>query len=215
MKLRVLLAACVLGSTLPAVLPATSACAATPSGPHVGLVIRFSAGAPRDFCVPFEKGMTSYDLLKKSAFPLVVRDFGPGGIAVCAIAKQGQTDPNSCLPPCPKSGCVFWGFYLLDAHGAWTFSAQGASAHVVTAGEVDGWSFGTQTPKGGAPPGQPTTLAAVCEAAAAAAAVPAPGSSATPLHHGRLLPVAGLLALLLALGALAFAFTRARRRTPA
>jgi hypothetical protein len=62
------------------------------------------------------------------------------GNAVCGIEGQGCSSDN-CFCGMPN----YWSYWQLDKD-EWSYSAVGANTYEVTAGAVNGWSWGDQPP---------------------------------------------------------------------
>jgi len=101
---------------------------------QVGLVIRWSDGTEHTEIVTIPVDGTGLDALLAASVNVDSFDAG-WGISVCAIDGEG----------CPADDCFcdlehFWGYWNL-VDGAWVSSMIGASAHVPTDGDVDGWAW--------------------------------------------------------------------------
>lgn len=110
---------------------------------RAGLVVQFAEGQVYTACVRFaEANLTGYDLLARSS--LVVNSLtDPSlGTAVCGIENTG----------CPVEDCFcampeYWAYWQPGPAG-WAYAATGAAQAEVTAGSLNGWSWG----EGMAPP---------------------------------------------------------------
>ena len=157
-----------LAVTFVPVAGATSPCAAAAPGTHrAGMVVEFGDHTSKDFCVAFnEASITGYELLRRSGLPVKIQDYGGGNLTVCQIDGKGCDYPRRpCFCECVNAnkGCRFWGYYrIVGATGAWKFSDVGPGATAVHDGDIEGWRWGEQGPRGGAPPAG-TSLAKVCE----------------------------------------------------
>jgi hypothetical protein len=154
--------------------PSPSTTAASTAEHRAGLVVQTSDGAIRTHCVRFrEATISGYELLRRSAEPLIVQDFGNGSF-VCKIGDEGRDYPReSCTPPCPDTdSCTYWGYYRIDLGTTrWRFSELGAIDSVVSDGDIEGWHYGTHSLKGGSEPSTRPTLDDICAARTALAPV--------------------------------------------
>lgn len=209
---NVLVAAFVFAGTL-GVAPGLAPCAGVAQAQgtrHAGLVVQFERKPARTYCVEFtEDSISGLQLIERTGLQVALQDYGGGNIAVCAIDGEGCDYPRaSCWCRCADlNDCTIWGFYRLDARGAWTFSQKGAAITEVRDGDVHGWRFAKSTPTGGAPP-DATTLQKVC---ATGTRIQAGGVAARASERARA-PWAPLIVLAIVMGALAVLAMRERRR---
>lgn len=128
--------------------------------PQVGLVVALGPGRVEQACVPYEAGMTGYDVLARSPLGAsLVVDASNAGLAVCAIDGVG----------CPASNC-FCGFdgqrsfswsYWYRGGEQWVFAQRGAGARRAEPSGVEGWAWSEGVDAGGVePPDRP--FARVC-----------------------------------------------------
>jgi hypothetical protein len=106
-----------------------------------GLTITLPDGSSVFRCVEFSgESISGYDLLASSGL-VIDTSFNPSmGNAVCGIEGQGCSSDN-CFCGMPN----YWSYWQLDKD-EWSYSAVGANTYEVTAGAVNGWSWGDQPP---------------------------------------------------------------------
>jgi hypothetical protein len=106
-----------------------------------GLAITLPDGSSVFRCVEFSgESISGYDLLASSGL-VIDTSFNPSmGNAVCGIEGQGCSSDN-CFCGMPN----YWSYWQLDKD-EWSYSAVGANTYEVTAGAVNGWSWGDQPP---------------------------------------------------------------------
>jgi hypothetical protein len=141
-----------------------------------GLVVRFDDSRTETACVPFaEERINGYELLIRSGLAVTTEAQGMGAL-VCAIEATG-CPANDCLCQCRGGECVYWSYWR-QVESDWRYSAGGAAVSPITAGMVDGWSWGPSNLNAAAPP-PALTFAEICgEAAVGTTAVPEPAASA-------------------------------------
>jgi hypothetical protein len=108
---------------------------------QAGLAVTLPDGNTVLRCVEFSgESISGYDLLTTSGLQ-VVTSFSPGmGNAVCGIEEQG-CDRDNCFCGMPN----YWSYWHTD-DGEWVYSDEGADTYQVSAGSMDGWSWGDQAP---------------------------------------------------------------------
>lgn len=120
------------------------------------------------------------------------------GGALCRLAGTGPAG-GDCFAQYPR----FWGYWIGDGRGGWTWSGAGAATSTVRGGSVQAWVWSTGPDESSHR--RPPTLqfADVCAAGGPAAGATAAGSWASLLGGGA--------ALLAALGLVALAWRRRRQ----
>lgn len=192
-------------------LPAGAQPSPAPSARHrAALLVVFGDGSVREFCVPFgEERISGFDLLQRSGLDLRYEVHGGGDVTVCRIEGVGTDFPREdCFARCKNvnAGCVFWGYYRLDAKTRqWTFPTIGAADAVVRDGAVEAWRWGEQGVGGGNPPPE-AGFQRICANPIAARSAARTGSNAP--SPAALAAVGAIVAALVALGV---ARARARR----
>jgi hypothetical protein len=130
------------------------------------------------------------------------------GGALCRLAGTGPAG-GDCFAEYPR----FWGFWIGDGRGGWTWSSAGAASSTVRDGSVQAWvwSEGPDESSHRRPPA--LRFADVCTAGGGAAgASTAPGAARSGAGGAGWASVAGGgAALLAALGLVAVAWRRRRR----
>jgi len=105
---------------------------------RAGLIVRFSDGEIRTFCISFEEDTISgYDLLKKSNLNIGV-NFSGEGLAVCNIEGTGCPPDDSCLL-CQRPN--YWSYWHFNST-EWEYSLLGTGYYEIKNGDVDGWVWG-------------------------------------------------------------------------
>lgn len=115
----------------------SSACAS--SARRAALVVDTGAQELR-LCVVLPAGSVSgIDLIELASgqHGLQYR-LGYGGQGVCQLAGVGS-EGEECFTDSPE----FWGYWLGDGSGGWSWSSTGAGSVTVSPGDVQGWSYGT------------------------------------------------------------------------
>lgn len=110
---------------------------------QAGLVIQFPDGRVETACVAFDDdAITGLDLLNRSGLTVNV-DYSTGlGATVCKIGEIGCDAPGeSCFCQCMGAPCYYWNYWTLE-DGQWSYSPLGASSHLLSNGDVDGWVWG-------------------------------------------------------------------------
>ncbi len=103
---------------------------------YAGLVIRHGDGSVVTRCVAFEESSISgIELLYRSGLAVDAPTSGYGA-SVYGIDGEGTAEDWS-------SGRASWSYW--HVRGGWVFSPIGASSYSVKQGDVDGWSWGSQT----------------------------------------------------------------------
>ncbi|MDQ3955675.1 MAG: hypothetical protein M3285_09010 [Actinomycetota bacterium] len=114
-------------------------------GPHAVLVVdRGSQGGALDpFCVSLGEAEVSgrefIELAAQQYREVNQISFGHGGEAVCMLADVGTTE-DECLQP----GEPFWGYWRSEG-GRWEWSSEGITGTTVDDGDIEGWSWDTET----------------------------------------------------------------------
>lgn len=120
-------------------MPLHAACASAPG--HVALVIDLGdEGGDLEYCVAIsEREVTGIDVIELAGdqFGLEYR-LGFGGGAVCMLAGVGP-EGDDCFASHPD----FWGYWRGDGKGDWTWSSSGPGTSSVSAGDTEGWSWGS------------------------------------------------------------------------
>lgn len=108
---------------------------------RAGIVIRLSESETISKCVAFEdEDISGLELLERSGLTTQIRAEGMGSL-VCSINETG-CPANDCFCQCKGGGeCVYWSYWQESAEG-WQYARLGAGSYRVTAGEMDGWSWG-------------------------------------------------------------------------
>ena len=181
MRLRsvVLGAAVALAALAPVMVPAATgaaaACAATPDGPHAGLVVD-TGGHATSYCVSLDASAVSGIHLIQLAgeqYGLQYR-LGFGGQAVCQLGGVGP-DGDDCFADYPS----FWGYWHGSGDGGWAWATSGAASAMISDGERDGWSWGTGDSGSSHAPPPAESIGRICPASS-----PSPTPSPTPTHGG-------------------------------
>jgi len=115
-------------------------------GPNVaGLVVRLDDETVLTRCVAFtEDEINGYALLERSRLEFVASQSSGMGSAVCQIEGIGCPASN-CFCACQGSTCTYWSYWYVH-EGEWTYSPLGASSRRVRNGQIEGWSWGVDTP---------------------------------------------------------------------
>jgi len=108
-----------------------------------GLAVTLPDGSSILRCVEFSgESISGFEILANSGLQLNT-SFDPAkGNAICGIEGQGcETDNCFCGMP------NYWSYWHLDSENEeWAYSQVGSNTYQVTAGLVDGWSWGDQPP---------------------------------------------------------------------
>ena len=106
-----------------------------------GLAVTLPDGSSVFRCVEFSgESISGFDLLASSGL-VIDTSFNPSmGNAVCGIEGQGCKSDN-CFCGMPN----YWSYWHIE-NNEWAYSAVGANTYQVSAGGVDGWSWGDQPP---------------------------------------------------------------------
>lgn len=108
-----------------------------------GLAVTLPDGSTVLRCVEFNpEAISGFELLESSGLQLDT-SFDPAkGNAICGIEGQGCKSDN-CFCGMPN----YWSYWHLDSENdEWAYSQVGSNTFQVTAGMVDGWSWGEQPP---------------------------------------------------------------------
>jgi len=110
--------------------------------PAVGLVVHLGPDNVVSVCVPLGESeqMSGLDVLLASGLD-VAASYSSLGALVCAIEGVGCA-VDDCFCKSPET----WSYWhMMD--GEWVYSSVGASAYMVKAGDIEGWSWGgTEAP---------------------------------------------------------------------
>jgi hypothetical protein len=106
-----------------------------------GLAVTLPDGSSVFRCVEFSgESISGFDLLASSGL-VIDTSFNPSmGNAVCGIEGQGCKSDN-CFCGMPN----YWSYWHIE-NNEWAYSAVGPNTYQVSAGAVDGWSWGDQPP---------------------------------------------------------------------
>lgn len=174
---------CLLGMGLLIARPVRAEVLAQSGSSQAGVVVQFDNGSVEEYCVDVgaDGVATGEEVLEGTGLPIIIEYSGMGG-AVCKVGSTGCDFPaDSCFCECtlrPGEACTYWGYSHLKA-GEWTYSRLGAANYEVTAGSVEGWSWGGgDLTEGSTPPIR--TFDQIC-AAAAPTSTPTVTPSATSL----------------------------------
>ncbi|MGH2536119.1 MAG: hypothetical protein ACRDHL_01855 [Candidatus Promineifilaceae bacterium] len=150
--------------TLLAALLGLSGLAQTQAPNRAGVVVSLGDGRVLSRCVSFDAPQVSgQELLAATGLDVAVSQQGLGQLT-CQIEGIG-CPADDCLCRC-RGGvdCVYWSYWHLQGDG-WVYAQDGASAHAVRPGEVDGWAWAAgSVSQASSPP--PTSFAEVCSAEA-------------------------------------------------
>lgn len=136
-------------STVEALLGFSQGLLIEPLAPEVitinkaGLAVTLPDGSSILRCVEFSgESISGFELLETSGLQLET-SFDPAkGNAICGIEDQGCNSDN-CFCDMPN----YWSYWHLDSENEeWAYSQVGSNTYQVTAGSVDGWSWGDQPP---------------------------------------------------------------------
>lgn len=108
---------------------------------QAGLVVKMPDGSTQLRCVDFSgETISGFKLIETSDLQLET-SFDPAkGNAICGIEGQGCSS-DQCFCGMPD----YWSYWHLS-QGEWEYSSVGADTYQVTAGSVDGWSWGAEPP---------------------------------------------------------------------
>lgn len=108
---------------------------------QAALVVALPDGSTLLRCVEFSGETTSgYELLKTSGLQLETTFDPTKGNAICGIEGQG-CERDNCFCGMPD----YWSYWHIE-NSEWIYSSVGADTYQVSAGSVDGWSWGDQSP---------------------------------------------------------------------
>jgi len=108
-----------------------------------GLAVTLPDGSTILRCVEFSgESISGFEVLENSGLALETVFDPTMGNAVCGIEGQGcETDNCFCGMP------DYWSYWHLDPDGEeWSYSQVGSDTYQVSAGMVDGWSWGEEPP---------------------------------------------------------------------
>ena len=160
----------------PALAGSGTGCAAAATGaPHAALVVDTGSGVAT-YCVALGASSISGIQLVEQAgrqFGMTYR-LGFGGQAVCMLNGVGGPSGDDCL----TGQTSYWGFWVGNGAGGWTWSSAGAASVAVHDGDVQGWAWGVGIDGTTHPQPPATLLTDVCK-------VPSPSPSPSPAgDHG-------------------------------
>jgi hypothetical protein len=111
-----------------------------PEPNRAAIVVRLNEDRVESRCVAFyEQSISGQDLLARSGLD-VIQEASSAGVFVCSIAAEG-CPANDCLCECKGEPCTYWSYWRLQ-NGEWRYAGLGAAATEVSAGAVEGWSWG-------------------------------------------------------------------------
>jgi hypothetical protein len=152
------------------------ACAATAGGvPHAALVVDTGSGV-KSYCVALgASSITGIQLVQKAGqqFGMPYR-LGFGGQAVCMLNGVGGPSGDDCL----TGQTSYWGYWVCDGSGGWSWSSVGAASTPVHDGDVQGWAWGVGIDGTTHPQPPPTSIDDVC------ARTPSPSPKPTGAGQG-------------------------------
>jgi hypothetical protein len=111
---------------------------------HVAVVVRFSEDNVVAKCVAFsEEQISGYEALRRSGLS-VRAGFDAQGGTMCSIDGLGCPSDN-CFCRC-KGGqdCIYWSYWHRPDE-SWEYARVGATSHMVSDKQVEGWSWGPGT----------------------------------------------------------------------
>lgn len=161
-----------------------SAASAQPNLNQVGLVIQFKDGTIVQKCVQVSAAEVSgYEVLQNSNLAITANFDAWLGAGICKIGNDG-CEADNCFCDMPN----YWSYWHLDPHAeggpAWRYSNLGASSYRVSAGAVEGWSYGQF-----GPPAVKPSFEAICAPPAATATTGGDAPGATPTSPPPTAPV--------------------------
>jgi hypothetical protein len=170
-KIRLAVAAALVGGLVPVAAPPQAACAA--GGPRAVLVVDTGPDDHR-YCVALPDGSVSGTELIELAQEQhgLAYKLGFGGGAVCMLAGIGPTG-GDCFEDYPD----FWGYWQGDGSGDWSWGSSSAASTTVENGDVEGWAWGSGDGPESHPAPPATRFSSVCEPMAAE---PKPQPDETP-----------------------------------
>ncbi len=108
---------------------------------QAALVVALPDGSTLLRCVEFSGETTSgFELLETSGLQLETTFDPTKGNAICGIEGQG-CERDNCFCGMPD----YWSYWHLE-NDEWAYSSVGADTYQVSAGAMDGWSWGDQPP---------------------------------------------------------------------
>lgn len=110
-----------------------------------GLVIRHGDGSVSYYLVHFgEQQITGTQLLERAGVQVKMTPYAGMGEAVCRIDGEGCPSAN-CFCKSYTNPSIYWHYYKLSNDGTWTLLPYGPDQRTVRNGDVDGWSWSSQT----------------------------------------------------------------------
>ena len=163
----------------PALAGSRSACAAASSGaPHAALVVD-TGSSVATYCVALgTSSISGIQLIQKAGqqFGMTYR-LGFGGQAVCMLNGVGGPSGDDCL----TGQSSYWGYWVGNGSGGWTWSSTGAASATVHDGEVQGWAWGVGIDGTTHPQPPVTSIGDVCTVPPSPSPKPSPGGGG---HEG-------------------------------
>lgn len=161
-----------------------STASAQPNLNQVGLVVQFKDGTIVQKCVQVSQTEVSgYEVLQNSNLAITANFDAWLGAGICKIENDG-CDASNCFCDMPN----YWSYWHLDPYAdggpAWSYSNLGASSYRVSAGAVEGWSYGQF-----GPPAVKPSFEAICATSAATATKGENAPGATPTSPPPTAPV--------------------------
>ena len=157
----------------PALAGSSAACAAAASGaPHAALVVD-TGSSVATYCVALGASSISGIQLVQQAgkqFGMPYR-LGFGGQAVCMLNGVGGPSGDDCL----TGQASYWGYWIGDGSGGWTWSSTGAASATVHDGDVQGWAWGVGIDGTTHPQPPATSIGDVCAVDPSPSPKPSPG----------------------------------------
>jgi hypothetical protein len=173
---------------------------------RAGLVIRFSDGSVRQYCLAFPgETTTGMDLLVQTGLNVTYEAFGGMGGMVCKIEGDGCDYPaQPCVCQSYGPDGVYWSYHHLK-EGKWNTSVVGAGSYKVRNGDVEGWAWSegdpppvfsfeqicgaaVPAPTNTSPPPTPIPAPTGTRPAATATSTPRPAATASPTVTQRAAP---------------------------
>jgi len=166
----------------PALAGSGSACAAAVSGaPHAALVVD-TGSSVATYCVALgATSISGIQLVQKAGqqFGMSYR-LGFGGQAVCMLNGVGGPSGDDCL----TGQASYWGYWIGNGSGGWTWSSIGAASATVHDGDVQGWAWGVGIDGTTHPQPPATSIGDVCTVAPSPSPQPSPGGGSSGNNGG-------------------------------
>lgn len=159
-----------------------------------GLVIQHGDGTVVYAYIQFdEETINGTDLLTRSGIDATMTPFGGMGMAVCSLDGEGCPSDN-CFCHSYSSPAFFWHYYNL-VDGEWVFNPVGPSGRTLRDGDIDGWAWSS---------GDSVLPAVTIDDIAARSNIDRVATNSEPDDNSNYLLFAGLLAIALGVGGIAF-----------